>query len=434
MTLRVPKFRLRRKTKLAKRPQKPTLRKAALKEAVVPKARRPFALYLAANSKAKRGDSKEVHVAEMRRVAADWRAATASVRDKYFKQSEQETCQQHAALASVGIAVRQQGKRRPVVAPPSPSPPSSFSPSRSSTSPSPAFLGHYDIDSVPLGSGSFGVVRKAFTQHGQPCAIKVFRDRTAHRDCVRETELYDNLESIKNVQDRNLFPRLFDVARDAVPSPYAVFELGGLCMADLLSSCPQTFRGKVWSFASQLRRGLRVLHSEARLVHLDIKPMNILWMPTSGQLQICDLGTCERWPCQRAEFEAYCTPGYRPPELWGAAAEGFHRLLQPAVDIFAFGLVVYQAITANMMLFPIDSRHTREGLRHSCLCWAQLWHELRQEKLKAGSVKQHRLEFNLFRSRLLCAGPAEVQATFFCACHPLQESRRWPNLEVLKKL
>ena len=50
-------------------------------------------------------------MAEMKRVAADWRAATASFRDKYLKQSEQETCQQHAALASVGIAVRQQGNK-----------------------------------------------------------------------------------------------------------------------------------------------------------------------------------------------------------------------------------------------------------------------------------------------------------------------------------
>ena len=208
-------------------------------------------------------------------------------------------------------------------------------------------------------------------------------------------------------------------------------------MEALLRAEKTTFRGRIWSFAGQLSRGLQVLHTKAKLLHLDVKPKNLLWNTTTGQLQICDLGNSEGLMPDKAVFQNYCTPGYRPPELWGAAVRGLPTLLVPAVDVFAFGLVVYEAITGKMLLRPVDSRMNREGLHHSCLSWSKLWYELRHQKRRSS---KHNLttsdvqELEIFRARLCLSGAASVQTFVAQACHPVPKGRGWPSLEALENL
>ena len=46
----------------------------------------------------------------------------------------------------------------------------------------------------------------------------------------------------------------------------------------------------------QLEAAICVLHDEAKLLHLDIKPANILWCSELRELRLCDFGMSEPAP------------------------------------------------------------------------------------------------------------------------------------------
>lgn len=46
---------------------------------------------------------------------------------------------------------------------------------------------------------------------------------------------------------------------------------------------------------SQLRTALQLLHTKFCLLHLDVKPGNILWCNELCQLQLCDFGVAEHF-------------------------------------------------------------------------------------------------------------------------------------------
>ena len=53
----------------------------------------------------------------------------------------------------------------------------------------------------------------------------------------------------------------------------------------------------------QLEAAICVLHDEAKLLHLDIKPANILWCGELRELRLCDFGMSEpapRLPCPQS--------------------------------------------------------------------------------------------------------------------------------------
>src|SRR6187397_889869 len=108
---------------------------------------------------------------------------------------------------------------------------------------------------------------------------------------------------------------------------------------------------EVIAVLQQLLEGLQVLH-ERGLVHRDLKPENIMVTP-EGNIRILDLGVARRVPLADAAYWiddgvasltlgfGVGTPGYMAPEQWRQSD------IDRRADIFAFGVIAYELISAQ---------------------------------------------------------------------------------------
>lgn len=95
------------------------------------------------------------------------------------------------------------------------------------------------------------------------------------------------------------------------------------------------------------------------LVHCDLKPENVLIDPASGELTVLDLGLATGPSCTRYDGELGCTPAFAPPELLDGAPP------QAAGDLYAIGVMLYQALTGEVPLRGANARATVQLRRRS---------------------------------------------------------------------
>ena len=100
------------------------------------------------------------------------------------------------------------------------------------------------------------------------------------------------------------------------------------------------------SMGIQIARALNYLHVDAQIVHVDVKPKNILWRGLDNKVALADFGLAECIAPAKPFREVYCTANYRPPELWSYTGGGQTpgNLLQPAVDMWSFGCTWWQLV------------------------------------------------------------------------------------------
>ena len=71
-----------------------------------------------------------------------------------------------------------------------------------------------------------------------------------------------------------------------------------------------------WYIAEQLRHALHYLH-RVRVLHLDIKPANVMWGEEIRHTNVLDFSLAESWPTKKMQLNrVYCTQWYRAPELF----------------------------------------------------------------------------------------------------------------------
>ena len=157
-----------------------TLRAAAVKEGLAPKARKAFALYVMDRSQVKAGAGRDAFALEMRRLGREWAALPSSLKAHYRERSATEFQCQRDALLRAGIKVRA-GLTSKL-----PSPVQQMEKNHGKK----ITVGPYTVvveasgedenaGWTVLGSGSYGKVFLAATPQGQPCAVKVFSGRHA---------------------------------------------------------------------------------------------------------------------------------------------------------------------------------------------------------------------------------------------------------------
>jgi serine/threonine protein kinase len=101
--------------------------------------------------------------------------------------------------------------------------------------------------------------------------------------------------------------------------------------------------GRLRRGLAQLADGLHALHA-ANQLHLDLKPSNVLVRATDGHIKICDFGLV-REASSRAAFgipRVAGTVAYMAPEQ--ARLDSLSR----ATDWYAFGVMLYQALTGKL--------------------------------------------------------------------------------------
>ncbi|PWT89379.1 MAG: hypothetical protein C5B54_09020, partial [Acidobacteria bacterium] len=218
--------------------------------------------------------------------------------------------------------------------------------------PSGTKLGPYEIV-APLGAGGMGEVYRARdTRIGREVAVKILPSiYSENPDRLRRFEQEARTAGLLN--HPNLLA-IYDVGNEN-DCPYIVSELlQGETLREKLRTGPLPTR-RAMDYGTQLASGLAAAHDKG-IIHRDLKPEN-LFLTKDGRLKILDFGLAKlhspesdlpEGHSQLGTIAAESVPGvvlgtigYMSPEqVRGLPAD--HRS-----DIFAFGAVLYEMLTAK---------------------------------------------------------------------------------------
>ena len=149
-------------------------------------------------------------------------------------------------------------------------------------------IGPFKVQSggeAALGGGSYGKVLAAYSPDGCFAAIQVYRTQDGEEQATQEAGCYHRLGKMLSLVEREWFPTM----------PWLAMAFAGQSLADHLHVHGRLSADTCDRFALQLQRALHVLHCQAKLLHLDLKPGNILWCWELEKLKVCDFGFSEPW-------------------------------------------------------------------------------------------------------------------------------------------
>ena len=208
-----------------------------------------------------------------------------------------------------------------------------------------------------LGQGGMGVVYKGLhTRLCIPVAVKVLLGR---KHSAADDRMLNEARLAAKVNHPNV-ARVYDVniQKDAT---YIVQEfVDGESIADMIDRCAAQ---KAWldetrvlELAADAARGLAAIHREG-ILHLDIKPDNILVQKRDGVAKIVDLGLARRNEPRVPQPEetagkpnsVYGTPGFMSPEQIQDLE------LTHTTDLYSLGATLYEMLT-NLPAFPGGAR------------------------------------------------------------------------------
>jgi serine/threonine-protein kinase len=204
-----------------------------------------------------------------------------------------------------------------------------------------------------IGSGGIGVVYSA--EHvglGTTVAIKVLRGPAA-RDASEMARLRREAQVQGGIQHPNVVQTL-DLDQLPDGSLYVVMELlRGRPLSDRLSREGPLAPGYALPVFVQVCRALAAAHAKG-VVHRDLKPGNI-FLCDDGTAKVLDFGMSKFQSAESLTQEGYTlgTPEYMAPEQCIGAA------VEPRTDLYAFGVLMYEALTGQL---PIQSQNRRELL------------------------------------------------------------------------
>lgn len=204
-----------------------------------------------------------------------------------------------------------------------------------------------------IGSGSYGDVFMVEDSVRQPYAMKQLRlwevSNDLHEGLVEKFELEYRTARISS--EYLVHSLDFGIIKG---NPYIIMEY---CSDGDLSKIVGQDMSQLGRYAHDILEGLHVLHREGK-IHRDLKPENVLFK-RDGHLALTDFGVVGEmdkskrmsevgWWKKRPK-QAMGTPLYMSPEMMERVGGGVTYL--PTVDIWSFGVMMYELLTAGSFPF-----------------------------------------------------------------------------------
>ncbi len=209
-----------------------------------------------------------------------------------------------------------------------------------------------------LGRGGMGIVYKArHLRLSRMVALKRLW-AGAHARPIQLARFHNEAEALARVQHPNIV-QVFDVGEHE-GEPFLALELvEHECLARTLTHGPLPAR-RAAGLLETLARAVQVVH-EHGIVHRDLKPSNVLFT-ADGVAKISDFGLAkcldnDAGPTRTGEIMG--TPSYLAPEQ----AEGKHREVGPAADVYALGTIFYECLTGRPPFQGESTLDTLEQVR-----------------------------------------------------------------------
>ncbi|XP_062312377.1 serine/threonine-protein kinase 17B [Osmerus eperlanus] len=211
--------------------------------------------------------------------------------------------------------------------------------------------GVYEITGE-LGRGKFAVVKRCVEKAtGKVFAAKFLRKRRRGRDCRAEVvhEMAVLEAARHNPRVVNLHAA-YEMDHDIVLLlEYAAGgEIFDHCVSDEL--LPE---GQITRLIRQTLEGVHHLHQRS-LVHLDLKPQNILLTSLSplGDIKIVDFGLARRLGMVGELREILGTPEYVAPEILN------YEPITTATDLWSVGVIAFMLVTGESPFVGDDKQET----------------------------------------------------------------------------
>ncbi|XP_061522228.1 LOW QUALITY PROTEIN: serine/threonine-protein kinase 17A [Phycodurus eques] len=218
------------------------------------------------------------------------------------------------------------------------------------------FTDHFTI--IPgkeLGRGKFAVVRKCVKKcTGQEYAAKFMRKRRKGRDC--RMEIIHEIAVLELATDSQRVVSLHQVYEMASEMVLVLeFAAGG----EIFNQCVSDQEDESFSendvkrLMRQILQGVAFLH-QRNVVHLDLKPQNILLTSSSplGDIKIVDFGLSRIVSSHQELREIMGTPEYVAPEILN------YEPINTATDMWSIGVLAYVMLTGLSPFLGKDKQET----------------------------------------------------------------------------
>ena len=214
------------------------------------------------------------------------------------------------------------------------------------------FLGRYQVTQL-LGSGAMGSVFKGWDPKlKRDLALKTMR---INAEDIDKQKLIASLLDEAAISARIHHPNIvtvYDVADEGNAAFIAMELVDGTNLEKYLAKWGPLEPAGVIPLGAALARALATAHQHG-LVHHDVKPANIL-LGKDHSIKVTDFGISELISAATRSDDVICgTPGYIAPECFLGEA------YTPSADLFALGLILYEALAGKN---PFHGRTLRETI------------------------------------------------------------------------
>ena len=223
--------------------------------------------------------------------------------------------------------------------------------------------GKYRIVAV-LGQGGFGITYKGeHTMLGTTVAIKEFfmkgaceRDENSTHVTTSQsnselasrfrTKFLKEAKTLAALKHPNII-RVFDVFEDNGTAYYVMDYIEGNSLSDIVEGKGRLSEPLALKYIRQVANALNYLHQK-KLLHLDVKPANILLDKNTGNAILIDFGVSKQYDQdgqQTSTTPPAISKGYSPVEQY---AQGSNvKTFSPATDIYSLAATLYKLVTGN---------------------------------------------------------------------------------------
>jgi serine/threonine protein kinase len=267
-------------------------------------------------------------------------------------------------------------------------------------------INQYKISNL-LGCGAFGKVFKATDDKNETVAVKTYNKRILRSRWIGKAKtaislVYSEIQIMENLNHPNILTLFEVIDRPDYHKIFLILEyIDGGTLYEKAPVSEKIFQ----NYFKQILSALEYLHENARVIHRDLKPQNIL-VGSDGQIKICDFGSAQMLDKGTAEINSSAgTYAFMAPELHG----GKGKVLGTASDVWSLGITTFYVLEGRT---PFLSRKSLE-----------LSEEILKNEVRLPNHFSEELTEILFR--MLDKNP-ETRATI----KEIKESR-WVNMTIL---